>query len=161
MHEPDHASVAPLALYLRDNMAEANEIEALAENARNYLGGFSWTGEIKEEFVGAAFPGIIGIFLFHIAPTRADVDEWIWVLVGDLPPAYLTCDECKTPWEALDGYVGAMQAWVEAALAGRPTKGLIPVNVEASPESAEALNTRLVFLDEKIIPILKERSRRN
>jgi hypothetical protein len=157
MHEPDHASVVPLALYLRDNMAEASEIEALAQNARNYLSSYSWAGEIKEEYAGAVFPGIVGIFLFRIDPARPDVDRWIWVLVGDLPPAYLTCDECKNPWEALDGYIGAMQAWVEAAKAGRPTKGLIPVNVEASPESAEALNTRLLFLDERIMPILKGR----
>lgn len=125
------------------------------KNARQYLTGHEWVLGIDEEYLGAAINGIIYIFLFKIRPARADVDSWLWVIVGDLPPAYLTCDDCKTAAEALDGYIGAMESWVAAAIEGRSVAGLIPVNVPANRENAEMLKSRLEFLDKKILPLLK------
>lgn len=97
------------------------------------------------------FEGIIGIFLFRFVPNREDVDEWVWVIVGDLPPAYLTLDECPNPGTALDGYIGAMEAWVAAAEKECSVADLIPVNVPATPENAIKLRSRLEFLDKEIL----------
>lgn len=145
---PDLASVRPVA-----HIMDVEE-SALLNSARGFLAGFNWAGEIEEEHIGAVFPGIVAILLFRIKPTRPDVDDWLWVVIGDVPPAYLVCDECKNPWEALDGYIGEMEAWVEAASAGRSVEKLIPVNVLPTPASADALRTRLKFLDERIMPLL-------
>ena len=97
------------------------------------------------------FEGIIGIFLFQFVPNREDVDEWVWVIVGDLPPTYLTVDECPNPGAALDGYIGAMEEWVAAVEKGNSVAELIPVNVPATPENAIKLRSRLEFLDKKIL----------
>jgi hypothetical protein len=80
-----------------------------------------------------------------------EVDQWIWVIVGDLPPAYLTTDECPNPATALDGYIGAMLEWVDAAQKGKSVAELIPVNVPATKKHAKMLKTRLEFLDERIL----------
>lgn len=72
----------------------------------------------------------------RIEPTRKDVDEWIWVIVGDLSPAYITCEESPNPVTTLDACIGAMQEWGEAAEQGAPTDHLIPVNVEPLKEIA-------------------------
>lgn len=102
-------------------------------------------------YVGMFYPGIIGIFLFKFKPTRPDVDELVWVIVGDLPPTYLTCEDCPNPATALDAYIGAMSEWVEAAKKGKSVADLIPVNVPASPQYADLLGKRLAFLDSRIL----------
>lgn len=53
---------------------------------------------------------------------------WIWVIVGDLPPAYITTENNANPACALDGYITEMKEWVEAVRMGKPTSERIPVN---------------------------------
>jgi hypothetical protein len=101
--------------------------------------------------VGFIYPGIVGVFLFQFVLAGKEIGEWVWVLVGDLPPAYITCEDCPNPATALDGYIGAMEEWVEAAEHGGPTDHLIPVNVVPSKENAQRLKARLNWLDEKIL----------
>lgn len=122
--------------------------------ARDHLLFYNWCDGIIEEYVGAYYEGIIGIFLFRFMPRLVSVDEWIWVVVGDLPPAYLTCDACENPAEALAGYLGEMMEWVEAAERGESVANLIPVNVPSTQENASSLRTRLRFLQQKILPEL-------
>jgi hypothetical protein len=80
------------------------------------------------------------------------VDQWLWVLTGDIPPAYLVTDDATDPQSAIELYEDLMQEWVDAVLAGEPTNELIPVNAPASPEFAEMLRSRLQFIRETIIP---------
>lgn len=124
------------------------------DNARDFLDYYDWVESIDRTFLGAAFSGILYIFLFEITSYREEVDPWAWVIVGDVPPAYLTCDDATTPYEALDSYMGAMQDWVTAAKAGRSVANLIPVNVPATYENGILLENRLKFIDEKILPEL-------
>jgi hypothetical protein len=130
------------------------ELQDTLSEARSFISFFNW-GNIKSGFLGAHFDGILSIFLFEIEPGRDDVDHWVWVLVGDIPPAYITCEDAKDPYEALDGYIGAMEDWVQAARNGTSIADLIPVNVPATPANATLLDTRLKFLDEEILPLLK------
>jgi hypothetical protein len=72
------------------------------------------------------------------------------VIVGDLPPAYITVERVPNPASALDSYLGEMAAWVEAVRAGQPVDELIPVEttgggelLEPTAEHAEMLDTRL------------------
>lgn len=129
----------------------ALELRAYLSEARDFLLYYKWCREILDEYVGIFAGGIIGVFLFKIDPAQLDVDEWVWVIVGDVPSAYLTCDLCPNPATALDGYIGAMTEWVEAASKGESVAELIPVDVPATPENAELLRTRLAFLDSRIL----------
>lgn len=101
---------------------------------------------------GDGIGGIIGIFFAHIEPERSDVDEWLWVIVGDLPPAYLVTDDCRTPKEAAGGYISEMRRWVDAAKSGDSLQGVIPVNVPATPEWAAGLEKRLDALEFELLP---------
>ncbi len=130
---------------------DVESIERLHHEARAFLEYYEWCKRITEEYVGFIYPGIVGVFLFRFIPSREGVDEWVWVIVGDLPPAYITCEDSPNPATALDGYIGAMQEWVEAAERGTATDHLIPVNVDPTPENAARLKVRLEFLDEKIL----------
>lgn len=126
------------------------------DEAREFLLYYDWCKEILEQYVGLFVEGIVGVFLFRISPSRPDVDDWVWVIVGDLPPAYLTCESCPNPATALDGYLGAMYEWVEAASNGKSVADLIPVNVPASPSNAELLRKRLDFLDQRVLSDYQE-----
>lgn len=148
--EPEIERVIPVADF---HPKSANFGDYLQE-ARDYLSFFNWHDGIREEYVGGFFEGILGLFLFRIEPKLVGVDEWVWVVVGDLPPTYLTCDTCRNPSEALGGYIGEMQEWVLAAETGQSVAELIPVNVPATPENAQILRTRLRFLNSKILPLL-------
>ncbi|TPL00258.1 MULTISPECIES: hypothetical protein [unclassified Mesorhizobium] len=151
--EPDFNSVTrlpPAGVSTGDDDLDS----ALAE-ARQYLEFYNWVLSIKGEYLGYAAEGIIYIFLFEIEPGRPEVNRWIWVIVGDVPPTYIPADDAATPFEALDGYIGALEEWVEAARQGKSVAKLIPVNVDATPANAEMLAGRLKFLDERILPELK------
>ena len=78
--------------------------DALRE-AREFIGFYSWVSSIELEFLGVEAEGILYIFLFEIVPGQSDMDRWIWVVVGDVPPAYITCENAKNPYEAVDAYI--------------------------------------------------------
>lgn len=136
---------------LRKDEEDREDMKALYQDARNFFEYHTWCREITESYVGLVHPGIIGVFLFKIVPARAEVDEWIWVIVGDIPPAYLITEICPNPAMAVSGYIGAMDEWVEAARNSRSVEGIIPVNVPPTKEYAERLDWRLRFLEERIL----------
>lgn len=152
----DFQKVVEWKKYFQAQVEGKEEMETMRQEAKDFLEFYDWCGDILETYIGMLYLGVVGVFLFKIASTRKDVDEWIWVIVGDLPPAYLTVDECPNPATALDGYVGAMLEWVEVARNGNSVADLIPVNVPATKENADILKTRLNFLDENILSEYKE-----
>ncbi|NMG68132.1 hypothetical protein GPA19_24690 [Azoarcus indigens] len=129
----------------------AKDIALMHTEARLFLEHFNWCAGVLEEYVGFIYPGIVAVFLFRIRPAREGVDEWVWIVVGDLPPAYITCEESPNPAAALDAYIGAMEEWVDAASRGASTDGLIPVNVAPTAENGERLKLRLELIDKNIL----------
>ncbi|MET0103816.1 MAG: hypothetical protein ABW072_01580 [Sedimenticola sp.] len=148
---PDLSKVSRWPEYLAAEKENIAEMDSMYQEAREFLEFYEWCLGIEESYVGMIYPGIVAVFLFRITPSKEDVDEWIWVIVGDLPPTYLTTDECPNPATALDGYIGAMLEWVYAAQKDESVAELIPVNVPATKEHAAMLKTRLDFLDERIL----------
>jgi len=151
--KPDFSSVTRLPP--TDISAGDADLDSARVEARQYLEFYNWVLSIKGEYFGYGAEGIIYIFLFEIEPGRPEVNRWIWVIVGDVPPAFLPADDATTPFEVLDAYIGALEEWVEAAREGKSVAELIPVNVDATPANAEMLAGRLKFLDDRILPELK------
>lgn len=149
--EVNMSKVVPAALMNGDDEEETAGLKVMLDEATNYLKSFTWCRDIKGAYLGIGIPPIMGVFLFEIVPARKGVDDKVWVIVGDLPPAYITTEESPNPATALDSYIGAMEEWVEAASSGRSVEGLIPVNVPPTEENARRLASRLRFLDEKIL----------
>jgi hypothetical protein len=145
---PDIDSVTPISKFA-GNLPIG--LSSALNDAREFLRFYDWVSTIESEFLGVGVDGILYAFLFKIVPSGAHVDEWIWVIVGDIPPTYITCEDAKNPSEAIDSYLGAMEEWVDAARNGKSVAHLIPVNIPATPESAEMLDKRLKFIDEKIL----------
>ena len=130
-------------------------LKAAIVEATDYLLFYNWVERINKIYVGEYFEGILGIFLFNIEPKLFGVDDYTWVIVGDLPSAYVTVEDSPNPACALDGYIGAVEQWTAAVFEGKSLQNLIPVNAEPTISNAKQLERRLEFLDQEIMPRCK------
>ena len=147
----DFTKVIPISKMKGDSAQETEELKQYLKEAEEEINFYTWHDDIVESYFGMGVAGIFAIFLFKVATNREDVDEFSWVIVGDLPPIYITCECAPNPACALDGYIGAMEEWAEAAVANKSVGNLVPVNVDATPENGKLLQSRLKFLDENIL----------
>jgi hypothetical protein len=131
---------------LREHFTEACE----------YLLSFDWCVSIVDSYFGDGVGGIAAAFLFRILPARTGIDEWLWVVVGDFPPAYFVTEDIKSPHDALTAYILHRSTWVEAVLGGRILQGdVMPVSADRTREVAEALSKRLKILSEQVLPYFR------
>jgi len=147
----DFSKVVPLNEMVGENKQETVSLHEFLDEAVEYLNAFDWHTGIKDGFFGLGMDGIFAVFLFEIEPADKETDDYVWVVVGDIPPAYITCENAPNPAAALDGYIGAMSLWVEAALAGKSVDALIPVHIPATAEAGADLQSRLEFLDQNVL----------
>ncbi len=151
MNKIDLTKLTPSAATRGEDENEAELLKQTFREAEQYLLSFDWCRGVVDSYLGIGVGGVIGVFLFRIVPSKEDVDEWLWVVAGDVPPAYITIDCAPNPACALDAYIGEMEKWVNAASAGKSVANLIPVNISATAENARRLQTRLDFLDKQIL----------
>jgi hypothetical protein len=127
------------------------DVRRLADEAVEFLRRHPWCASISSCEVAWAVPGVVGVFLMRHVPSREAVDELLWVVVGDLPSAYLVLDEAPTWFESLQGYVHEMDKWVSAVRKNESVSNLIPVNVPATRENVDLLARRLEFIRIEIL----------
>ena len=151
--------VVPVDQMVGDEEEDRRLLKVIAEGATKYLQSFSWCKKIRSTYFGDGYGGIIGVFLFHIEPSRKGVDEWLWVVFGDVPPAYLVIDHAKTPSKALEYYIAEVSVWVELAKQSRSSKDAIPVDLPAKPEDAARVASKLKLLEEFVLPSFQEAER--
>jgi hypothetical protein len=154
--QPPVGFVIPIEQLFGEDEEETQLLRSMAEQAEAYLTRFPWCQSIKAKYFGAGVGKVLAVFLFNIVPSRANVDEWVWVVVGDIPPAYLVIDECKSPSSVLVAYIREMRRWIQLALQGRTSSEVIPVNVPPTAEWAGKLKKRMDFLQENILPRFQE-----
>ena len=147
----DGSRLAPAGVIVGDDDEDTRLLREAESEATAYLDSFDWCSGVLETYLGLGIGGIVGVFLCRIVPGAPEVDEWLWVIVGDLPPLYMPTDDCPNPAAALDAYIGAMNEWVRAVRDGRPLDDVPPVAVAPTMEHAAMLESRLNYLDEEIL----------
>jgi len=148
---PDVRKLTPTDAMAGDSAKDTRLLKESLGEATAFLQRFKWCRQIKASYFGLGIGGIVSVFLFEIEPAKAEVDRWLWVVVGDLPPAYLTTDCAPNPACALDDYIGAMREWAQAAAGGKSVNGLIPVSAPATPQNGRELLERLDFLEKHVL----------
>jgi hypothetical protein len=118
------------------------DVIAMAQRAEQFLTEHRWCKHIIGRWLAWALVDKAGVFYFRLEPVREGIDNELWLIVGDLPPAYIVCDNASTWQEALDAYAVEMMKWVEAVREGRGIEDVIPVNVSPTAEHADMLATR-------------------
>jgi hypothetical protein len=128
-----------------------SEVRQLAEEAKSFVASHDWCEKVTAVRLAWAVAGVLGVFEVDLKPAQPGVDPTLWVVVGDVPAAYLVQDEAPTWRDALRGYVAEMSRWVHAVKRGLPLDDVIPVEAEPSLEHAEMLAGRLAFIESEII----------
>jgi hypothetical protein len=154
----DTSKMTPTELLSTSGIEGVEEITLMAREAERFLRGHRWCRSIERGFFDRGWAGILAVFFFEIVPGEA-ADRAVWVITGDLPPAYMDVESCPNGAAAIDGYISAMEGWIEAAMEGGPVEGLIPVYyinsfnpMPPTREHAGLLRSRLDFLKERILP---------
>src|SRR5438128_250881 len=133
---------------------ESAEVEALATRARRFVETFAWCERVTNCDLGFAIAGVLGVFHIELIPTpERGAEPTVWVVVGDVPPAYLAFEEGDTWQDALRGYVEEMQQWVDAVRTRESLDEVIPVNVSPTREHADMLASRLQFIRERLVSV--------
>jgi hypothetical protein len=153
------AGLVPTSKISGDDETDTRLLCEMADDATRYITSFSWCGTVRGSYFGGGIGGIFAVFIFHIRPSRPEVDPWIWIMVGDIPPAYLPLSDSESPAEAFRTYMHGMSRWVEHARRGQTgtaEEDVPPVNVPATPEWAEELNQRLHGLTLIVKPLFED-----
>jgi hypothetical protein len=148
----ERAKRVPGARLWGEDAEDTRLLKGMLREARTFVTSFRWCRCLKKISFGLGVGGIVAVFLAKIEPAEADVDDELWVVVGDVPPAYLVTEESPDPKAALRAYIAEMRRWIRAVRAGRSTRELIPVNAPATREMAKRLEIRLDFLEQKVLP---------
>ncbi len=139
------------------------ELADLALEATQFLQWHRWCKKVLCGYFDRGWPGVLAIFYFEIETSTRMADSDLWVIVGDLPPAYLDVASCPNGAIALESYVDAMQDWVDHVNAKQPLEDVIPVyrrhsfvRVKPASEYAKDLEGRLNFIRIRILPDYEE-----
>lgn len=138
-----------------DKLTEIEEIQAILSlyyDAKNYIEDFDWCVSTKKCWYDKDF-GIylkVGVFLFEIEPLNNNVDDFIWIIVGDLPSVYLD-KSIKSGKEALEQYCELMQEWADNVKSDKSLEECYPVPVDPTIQNAELLSSRLAFVRRELL----------
>lgn len=153
------SELVPAAKISGDDEQDTALLRTMLLDATGYIRSFSWCDTIFNSYFGGGVGGIFAIFFFHIRPKRLDVDPWIWVITGDIPPAYIPLADCASPSEAFQLYMSGMTTWVKLARLGRtagPEDGVPPIALPSTPEWADRMSQKLHGLKLAIAPYFEE-----
>ena len=139
MQGVDLTKLIPIERMAGEDDQETNEFRELYERARRYIEAFKWCRGVRNVHFGLGVANVVGVFYFEITPTSPSVDAFLWVVVGDIPSAYIVTDYAPNAACALDIYIVEMRRWTEAVRAGKPITDVIPVNAPPAMEYAERL----------------------
>src|ERR1700742_2304023 len=95
-----------------DDSEDTALLRGMAKSARAYITSFAWCPEIKQAYLAAGVGGLVAVFLFEFDRHIKDTDNELWVIVGDLPSAYLVVEPGEGPQDALEKYCEMMEDWI-------------------------------------------------
>lgn len=137
-----------------DSDEDTKLLRSMCDEARSYLGEFTWCPKINNLYLAFGIGGVIGLYLAELDDKIDSQDEYLWIVVGDLPSAYLVADS-TTPQEALKTYCSLMTDWADAVESGDSLKEVFPVAAKPTSNNAALLRRRIQFLKEQILPDLR------
>ncbi len=144
--------VVPAESMAGDSDEDTALLKKLFRSGADFLSRFPWCEKILSSYFGMGTGGIYAVFLFEVKDSASPQNKLYWVVVGDMPPAYLAQeDDINSPDAALEVYVDWMEAWVDAVRNGDSVADLMPVNAPPTLQNAAKLESRIEFLKENFL----------
>jgi hypothetical protein len=138
-----------------NELEEAPLLEALAAEARSFVGSRLWAPPINDLLLAYGLGGIVGLFLVRFSrPLSGELqgETEMWVVVGDLPSVCFETESAPTPSLALKLYCAICQDWAEAVQKGRDLLHSYPIRAAPTHENAELLLRRVAFIRDELRP---------
>jgi hypothetical protein len=148
--------VMPIEHLFGEDPEDTETLRAMAVDAERYLGASLGASQSKSVTSARALGKSSPFFCFAFAPASRTLMNGSGLLSETCRRRTSSIDSCKTPCQALEGYICEMRGWVELARDGQMSRDVIPVNVPATPEWAKGLVGRLQFLESHVLPGWRE-----
>lgn len=132
-------------------LENVDEFITLANEAERFLKSQKWCKNILRGMFDRGWCHIIGVFYFSIEPTDKHIPNAIWVIVGDLPSAYIDVEDNPNGACAIDAYVMEIQKWIDYVIEGKPVEDLIPIRAPKTKEYAKILQSRIDVVKNEIL----------
>jgi hypothetical protein len=130
-------------------------LKKMAAKARDYIQSFDWCEPIRKSSPAFGVGGVVALFCFEFTEAIGGTDDKLWVVVGDVPSAYLVYEGNEDPAVALEQYCGLMEEWASAVRQGSSIDDCFPVDVPATQGNAEDLLSRIAFLRSEVVPLAR------
>jgi len=154
MSNIDFRRLIPTEKMSGETTEDTKLLRAMLHKAEEFMRSYKWCPEISQRYLGFGVGGIVAVFLFRFREKIANTDDLLWVIVGDLPSAYVVVDRAPDARAALAIYCDLMAAWAGAILQHTPLDAVFPVKAEATEQNARQMESRIDFLKTEIIPTL-------
>jgi hypothetical protein len=128
-----------------------SELIGMYEEAKNYLKNFRWCKEIKSCNLYTNIGKVFCIFLFEIDNAASKEDDFLWIIVGDIPPMYLDTFGVKSTKGVIETYVDLAEEWINNIKAGEPIDKCYPFNAAPTLEFAELLEKKVSFMKNELM----------
>jgi hypothetical protein len=135
-----------------DDSDDTELLREMATEARAFLEDYEWCPPIRSVHLALGIGGVVAVFLFQFDEVIDDTeDDALWIIVGDLPSAYVIVEPGDDGDAALRRYCELMEDWAFNVLKGNSLDESFPVAAEASHENAEMLSQRIAFIRTEIL----------
>lgn len=128
------------------------EIIQCHKEATEYIKCFDWVSELKSSYLFLNLGSKLCVFLFEIENLESDDDNYLWLIVGDVPPMYLDIYGAQNTIEVLENYVHLSNEWISKAKEGGSLKDCYPFNFSPTIDKIEMFKKRIQFIENIIIP---------
>jgi hypothetical protein len=135
-----------------DDTEDTELLLSMSKNAQDYIKSFAWCPPISGTYFAYGVGGVVAVFQVEFAQKIKGTDDKLWIVVGDLPSAYLVVERVDDPGLALERYCELMDQWVVTVRKSGDFRDVYPVAVEPTLKNAESLNRRIDFLRTEVIP---------
>jgi len=143
-----------------DDDADTAKLRELAIAAENYIQSFSWCPPIKDMYFAYGVGGIVAVFIVEFLQRIQGYDEELWIVVGDVPSAYLVVEPMDDEAQALERYCELMDQWITAVRNADDLSKVFPVSAEPTVKHVNMLRSRIELLRSALIPRIDRRMER-
>ncbi|MDL2213830.1 hypothetical protein LJC29_07685 [Bacteroides sp. OttesenSCG-928-N06] len=141
-----------------DDIEHIDEVLELSTEAQKYLSSFPWCNKILRGWLAKSWGYMLCVFYFEIEPKPLyGADNFLWIIVGDIPPAYIDIESAHNELEALEAYVYLMEEWINTFRQGKSIENCFPINIEPSEKYANMLSKRMEIVKTNFIPELSKK----
>ena len=132
------------------------EVVRMHNEAKEYLNSFRWCKRIEKSSLYYNLGSKICLFLVKIQNSDSVEDNYLWVIVGDLPPMYLDTQAGDTIKEILVSYADLAEDWIRHVKDNKSLDDCYPFNAAPTLEMADLLERRVSIIKNSIVPDIED-----